>query len=423
MTKHAYQQSVFSGSDTVAVAPFAQITVTNASDDSAASIWDDADGTTPIADGVLLADENGYFIFYADEGTYNIAILSDGISKTLENVEIGAGNPYSGVFKGSWDMSSGSSGPAAPLNDYQATHTATTVTPSATLGGTGPRYLAASSSPLIPLLSSGIASATITQPAYAAGDTIYATVLLITSSSVTASDIESLFSGLRPSGLYLAYIALSPYAAAAGLGSVNDGTPSSESGASAAASTVVHATLDYATGVVSAAVGSGPVFGTTNLDLAAIAAKGDGLRLWAGVISTAAAVVFDAGHISVNFSDTSGGGTGFQFAIDATEPVGALDNDWYEVSTGGYFHGKTTRAGQFVKLIRGKTDLIVVDKPADPGTSTVEAVTVTHFSDINTTGMTDPRLYVVTADETNANQRTQYLFDGSALMWLVALEA
>ena len=133
MTKHAYQQSVFSGSDTVAVAPFAQITVTNASDDSAASIWDDADGTTPIADGVLLADENGYFIFYADEGTYNIAILSDGISKTLENVEIGAGNPYSGQFRGTWDMSSGASGPAEPSTDYQATHTGTTITPAAHL--------------------------------------------------------------------------------------------------------------------------------------------------------------------------------------------------------------------------------------------------------------------------------------------------
>ena len=76
-----------------------------------------------------------------------------------------------------------------------------------------------------------------------------------------------------------------------------------------------------------------------------------------------------------------------------------------------------------MKLISGKTNLIVVDKPADPGTSSLEAVTVTHFADINTTGVTDPRLYVVTADETNANQRTQYLFDGSALMWLVALEA
>ena len=115
--------------------------------------------------------------------------------------------------------------------------------------------------------------------------------------------------------------------------------------------------------------------------------------------------------------------TGFMAVVDATLPTGALDNDWYEVSAGGYFHGKTTRAGQFVKLIRGKTDLIVVDKPADPGTTAVEAVTVTHFADINTTGVTDPRLYVVTADETNANQRTQYLFDGSALMWLVALEA
>ena len=72
MTLHAYQQSVFSGSDTVAVAPFARITVTNASDDSAASIWSDAAGANPIADGVLLADENGYFISYADEGTYNI---------------------------------------------------------------------------------------------------------------------------------------------------------------------------------------------------------------------------------------------------------------------------------------------------------------------------------------------------------------
>ena len=129
--------------------------------------------------------------------------------------------------------------------------------------GSGPRYLAASSSRLIPLLSSGTASATLTQPAYAAGDTIYATMLLITNSSATASDIESLFSGSPPSGSYLAYIALSPYAAAAALGSVNDGTQSSESGASAAAGVVVQATIDYATGVVSAAVGSDPVFGTT----------------------------------------------------------------------------------------------------------------------------------------------------------------
>ena len=55
--------------------------------------------------------------------------------------------------------------------------------------------------------------------------------------------------------------------------------------------------------------------------------------------------------------------TGFMVVVDATLPTGALDNDWYEVSAGGYFHGKTTRAGQFVKLIRGKTDLIVVDDP------------------------------------------------------------
>lgn len=115
--------------------------------------------------------------------------------------------------------------------------------------------------------------------------------------------------------------------------------------------------------------------------------------------------------------------TGFSALTDAALPVGSLDLDEYEVSAGGYFHGKTTRAGQFVKLIRGMTDLIVIDPPADTGTTALEARTVTHFSDINTSGLTEPRLFVVTADETNDNQRTQYLFDGSALMWLVAVEA
>ena len=89
--------------------------------------------------------------------------------------------------------------------------------------------------------------------------------------------------------------------------------------------------------------------------------------------------MFDAAGHQASISATHlAAGQGF--AIDAAAlPVGALDNDWYEVSAGGYFHGKTTRAGQFVKLISGKTNLIVVDKLADPGTSSLEAVTVAHF--------------------------------------------
>ena len=79
--------------------------------------------------------------------------------------------------------------------------------------------------------------------------------------------------------------------------------------------------------------------------------------MWAGVISTAAPVVFDAGHIALSFS-------GFTALTDATLPVGALDNDWYRVSVGGYFHGTTTTEGQTVKLISGKADLIVVPESA-----------------------------------------------------------
>lgn len=92
MTKYAYQQFVFTGTDDVAVAPFAAVTVTNAADDSPADIWEDADGLNQITGGELLADDEGYFIFYADPGTYNVTITSGGDSKTLTDVTIAAGS-------------------------------------------------------------------------------------------------------------------------------------------------------------------------------------------------------------------------------------------------------------------------------------------------------------------------------------------
>ena len=424
MTKHAYQQSVFSGSDTVAVAPFAQITVTNASDDSAASIWDDADGTTPIADGVLLADENGYFIFYADEGTYNIAILSDGISKTLENVEIGAGNPYSGVFKGSWDMSSGISGPAAPSASQAATYTPTTMTPDGTIPGVGIPYIAGVETSALPI-GTNVMQASMPMPAYTPGDTVNLHYLVLCNSSATISDVRDVVAGNTPANPTYAAIAVEASGVLAypfvSLVIYNSGTFTGGLVGAVVAGDVSYLRLDPTTNDITLQVGSTTV-GPFTLDVGSFP-PGDTIKLMVLTQSASSTVVFAASTVSFNLSDTTGGRSGFGTITNATLPVGALDNDWYEVSAGGYFHGKTTRAGQFVKLIRGKTDLIIVDKPADPRTSTVEAVTVTHFSDINTTGVTDPRLYVVTADETNANQRTQYLFDGSALMWLVALEA
>jgi len=424
MTLHAYQQSVFSGSDTVAVAPFAQITVTNASDDSAASIWDDADGTTPIADGVLLADENGYFIFYADEGTYNIAILSDGMEVESVYIPGPRGLQYGGQFRGTWDMSSGVFVPAAPSASQAATYTPTTMTPDGTIPGVGMPYIAGVETSAL-TIGTNVMQASMPMPAYTPGDTVNLHYLVLCNSSATISDVRDVVAGNTPANPTYAAIAVEASGVLAypfvSLVIYNNGATTGGNAGAVVAGDVSYLRLDPTTNDITLQVGSTTV-GPFTLDVGSFP-PGDTIKLMVLTQSASSTVVFAASTVSFNLSDTTGGRSGFGTITNATLPVGALDNDWYEVSAGGYFHGKTTRAGQFVKLIRGKTDLIVVDKPADPGTSTVEAVTVTHFSDINTTGVTDPRLYVVTADETNANQRTQYLFDGSALMWLVALEA
>jgi len=90
MTKFVYQQSVFTGSDCLTVAPFASATVTNAADDTAASLWEDEVGATPITGNVVQADEFGFVQFYASAGFYNILIEYGSISQTLSNVQIGA---------------------------------------------------------------------------------------------------------------------------------------------------------------------------------------------------------------------------------------------------------------------------------------------------------------------------------------------
>lgn len=89
MAKHIYQQSVFSANDAVSVAPYASVAVTLAGG-GACVIWSDEAGTSVISGSVLLADEFGFFSFYANIGKYDIAITSGSITKTLQDVEIGS---------------------------------------------------------------------------------------------------------------------------------------------------------------------------------------------------------------------------------------------------------------------------------------------------------------------------------------------
>lgn len=52
-----------------------------------------------------------------------------------------------------------------------------------------------------------------------------------------------------------------------------------------------------------------------------------------------------------------------------------------------------------------------------------KSITVLNFSDIVTSGLTDPTVFIVEEDETNDGLRTQYFWDGTTLMWMVAVES
>lgn len=311
------------------------------------------------------------------------------------------GLQYGGQYRGPWDMSSGTSGPAVD-DAYRAT-----------ISASGDTYAIA---PLTP--AETVISATSTLP-YGGGwctvnneydlvsGTRYYTMFGFVQENVSAADITAPTTNNPCLAVLISVAADNSYGAFIYAGDPNDGyttTITDNQPHPTGGVAEFQCTLDGSDYVISCR------FGGVASEVLRYPSAGIG-----SMKPIVARYYFGASTLPI-----TGMTTGF---VNATLPVGALDNDWYEVSAGGYFHGKTTRAGQFVKLISGKTNLIVVDKPADPGTSSLEAVTVTHFSDINTTGLAEPRLYVVTADETNANQRTQYLYDGSALMWLVALEA
>lgn len=95
--KYAIQQSVFRAGDSVSIAPYAQITITDSASGSAASIWSDVNGVESLDGNVVLADNNGFFRVYVTAGRYNLAILSDGITTDLQNVIVGPQDARSDV--------------------------------------------------------------------------------------------------------------------------------------------------------------------------------------------------------------------------------------------------------------------------------------------------------------------------------------
>ena len=136
--------------------------------------------------------------------------------------------------------------------------------------------------------------------AAAAGDTgastIYTTILHLSNSAITAQDLETSLNGTPVSGVWLAGVSIVGFLGKVQLSVWNDGTGDAPAYVDTSQGDTLLLSLDYATGAVTLKIGSN-TYAPATLNLGDIPA-GQGLRLWAGVISTAAAVVFDAGHIS-----------------------------------------------------------------------------------------------------------------------------
>lgn len=105
--KYPIQQSVFTADDVAVIAPYAQVTITDSATGDPVTLWQDVDGTTEEDSNVILADATGFFRTYANEGAYDIAILSGGLTHTQRNVNVGRPSIFIGA-----DFPTGTSAPA-----------------------------------------------------------------------------------------------------------------------------------------------------------------------------------------------------------------------------------------------------------------------------------------------------------------------
>lgn len=251
------------------------------------------------------------------------------------------GLQYGGQYRGTWDMSSGTSGPAVD-DAYRAT-----------ISASGDTYAIA---PLTP--AETVISATSTLP-YGGGwcavnneydlvsGTRYYTMFGFVQENVSAADITAPPTNNPCLSVLIVTATDNSYGAFIYAGDPNDGyttTITDNQPHPTGGVAEFQCTLDGSDYVISCR------FGGVASEVLRYPSAGIG-----AMKPIVARYYFGASTLPI-----TGMTTGF---VNATLPDGALDNDWYEVSAGGYFHGKWTRTGQYVKLISGKTNLIIVDDP------------------------------------------------------------
>lgn len=274
-------------------------------------------------------------------------------------------------FAGDWDMSIGAGGGGAVMaNDYNATRTATTIMASSTIVGAGTYRFAGSSSAAVvvdnPDAADNPCVIALTDLAHksAAGDGIC--VVAICNSGATSNDLLALFNGETPANpVYGAAIQADCYADQVRLVGFA-GTALDTSNAWQAADYVVLSGIHGIRYYYDTGTAASFWYGADDfvVDVAAIAAAGQQLRVWAFCLPQSDTV----NPTGFNYFLYDVGMTphpAFPLVSDAVLPDGATDGNWYRVTGAGTFAGVDTVIGDYVKLIDGMTDIIAVHYGAD----------------------------------------------------------
>lgn len=273
-------------------------------------------------------------------------------------------------FAGDWDMSIGSAGGAAVMaNDYNATHTATTIMASSTIVGGGTYRFAGSSSGITVIEEDvvdepGVIVLTDLAHKAAAGDGIC--LVAVCNSGATSSDLLALFNGEPPTNpVFGAAMQVDCYAdqarmvgfAGAALDTANAWLPFDYDSISG-----IHGIrYYYETGIAVSWQAGQESAGDYVIDVATIKALGQQLRLWVFCLPQSDMV----NPTGFNYFLYDNGPFSFSLVSDAVLPDGATDGDWYRVTGAGTFAGVDTVIGDYVKLIDGMTDIIAVHYGSD----------------------------------------------------------
>ncbi len=140
----------------------------------------------------------------------------------------------------------------------------------------------------------------------------------------------------------------------------------------------IYCTFDGTTGLFSASVNAGaPVAGTNVFDVSGTTA----LRMYVAAYHTANPPTMTDAAYDFDFSDNTGGRTGFKTVNDPAVPSDAADGKKYLVSAAGPYRGRSASSGDIVEFHTGMTAIQIL--PATPWTTALTQALINPYITAN----------------------------------------